>query len=272
MQVVALLLAIAAAALLFLIGFPPGSPTTTWALLPRGRAAGSPLVVAYENARHPNAVRLESALRARGYDLVFLGDNDRWGGFGTKVLAVARFLKTAKIPDSRLVFVVDARDVVPNASPEEAAAAFGRYFPRDAMVTGAERACCVPATSKALREWMDVRNPKEDFRFLNAGLIAGRAGTLRSVYPFGVTRENQDDQAQLIEYWHRNPEGIVLDTQQRLFSNANKWDWNMVTGCPYVRGGDGAKPAFIQTQGGYWECYDKLFGGGDWRVPPKAEP
>jgi hypothetical protein len=84
--------------------------------------------------------------------------------------------------------------------------------------------------------------------YLNAGLIAGRAGDLKRHITNLQIKEIEDDQAVWTDYMYRNPESVVLDYSQRLFSSTQ---WR--------RGPEGCVFDFLEQKEGEAKHGQRLF-------------
>jgi hypothetical protein len=176
--------------------------------------------------------------------------------------------------------------------------------PAGAIVAGTEGRCCVSAmtnfrpgelfdaegrrNARACRSgqhgcpWQGAgRRPWQQFmgslavkrgtdsveRYLNAGLMAGRAVDLLRVIDYIDIREDEDDQAVFSDLLYREPDMIVLDYKQELFGNSRYWLGIDNGGCPYsldmstrrLRHDDyGTHPVFVHAAAGFWECLDSM--------------
>ena len=111
--------------------------------------------------------------------------------------------------------------------------------------------------------------------YLNAGLIAGKAHDLISIFEALNIREDEDDQAVLTDFMYRNPNLFALDYDQSMFGN-NRWQLG-TDGCMfhfpfYANDTDntsligrqlehvetGTSPLFIHSPGPSKECHHKL--------------
>jgi hypothetical protein len=99
--------------------------------------------------------------------------------------------------------------------------------------------------------------------YLNAGLMAGKAGDLLRVIEAADIEVHEDDQAVLTDFMYRRPYEIILDYNQLLFGN-NRHEQN---GCVFqdetndkrlVHRETGATPLFIHSPGGYISCHESL--------------
>jgi hypothetical protein len=99
--------------------------------------------------------------------------------------------------------------------------------------------------------------------FLNAGLIAGKAGDMLRLFERADFEVHEDDQAVLTDFMYRHPNELILDYNQVLFGN-NRHEAN---GCVFqdetndkrlIHRETGATPLFIHSPGGYISCHESL--------------
>ena len=100
--------------------------------------------------------------------------------------------------------------------------------------------------------------------FLNAGLIAGRAGDMLRLFVTADFEVHEDDQAVLTDYMYRRPNEIILDYNQVLFGNNRHHETN---GCIFQDQNSDkrltnketkATPLFIHSPGGHYTCHESL--------------
>lgn len=216
-------------------------------------------VITYENTNHEHLEHLKRSARFFGWpELTVIGTGETWEGFGTKIFAYTKYLK--HLPGDDIVVLIDARDVLINGTPAQF---LERFTYSKALIVSAEFGCCAPGEPQITeddRKWMESHTDNPN-RYLNSGMIAGRVSSFQCVYPFGVTKATDDDQNAMVRYWRKNPEDIILDYDEKLFSNAT-WSPNS-NGYPLGNGqwiskSSGGSPIFIQTQARNWQCYEKL--------------
>lgn len=107
------------------------------------------------------------------------------------------------------------------------------------------------------------------FPYLNAGMLVGRAKSIKLVYEWIQATPEEDDQALLSEVFAVKPKWQKLDYEQALFGT-NRWIMGADEGCLYdwEKNPDGTgqfknkitgeTPHFIHTSGKFWDCYKKL--------------
>lgn len=216
-------------------------------------------LITYENTEHKNLRHLCESARHFGWPTVtVLGKGEKWTGFGTKIFAYTKYLKT--LPGDDIAVVIDARDVLVNGTPSQFLESFK---PSTSLLVSAEFGCCaegIPKITEDDQKWMESQTDNPN-RYLNSGMVAGLVSSFQKTYPFGMLKLEEDDQNAMVHYWMKHPDDIALDYDETLFSNAT---WS-----PNAKGydfGDGRwiskssrkSPIFIQTQAKNWECYKKL--------------
>ena len=150
----------------------------------------------------------------------------------------------------------------------------GDYFDEDGHRTGR---ACASGHSPCLWNGDEKTIPWESFMkdlamekvvagkdlYLNAGLIAGKAGDLLRVVETADFEVHEDDQAVLTDYMYRRPNELILDYDQMLFGNNR----HAVHGCVFqaetsdkrlIHMETGATPLFIHSPGGYVSCHESL--------------
>lgn len=278
-------------------------------LEPSVKTESDPLVLTFQNNPHQaNLKNIVASLKRWGWDFEVIGQGLKWKGFGTKFINYALHLKTLK-DKNRIVVLVDSTDLIANGAPEEFIKTYLRISnyknTHHRIVISAEKACCVTPMSFHLpgdfvqngmkksraiesgtrnndgdQVWktrMEAQKNIEgfegnglDYKFLNSGMIVGRAKDLIEMFDFLKTESNEDDQALASEYFLRFPEKVLLDYNNVLFSNSNFWaGFNNLNGCYYslneyigrfVNTESDSFPFFIQTPAKHWVCYDHLVG------------
>ena len=216
-------------------------------------------IVTYENTNHNHLKHLKRSAQFFGWpEITVIGAGETWEGFGTKIFAYTDYLKT--LPGDDIVVLIDARDVLINGTPAQF---LERFTPARVLIVSAEFGCCSegdPVITADDRRWIEsyTDNPN---RYLNSGMVAGLVSSFQRVYPFGMTKAGEDDQNAMTRYWKDNPEDIILDYDERLFSNAtwspNSNGYTLGNG-QWISKSSGGSPIFIQTQAKNWGCYTKL--------------
>jgi hypothetical protein len=216
-------------------------------------------LITYENTDHKHLKHLRRSARHFGWpEVTVLGKDEEWLGFGTKIFAYTKYLKT--LPGTDVAIIIDARDVLVNGTPSE----FLKWFnPSSSLFVSAEYGCCaegVPNITETEKQWMESRTDNPN-RYLNSGMIAGLVSSFQKIYPFGMLKVDEDDQNAMVHYWMKHPDDIVLDYDEILFSNAT-WSPNSESYAfgngRWISKSSKKPPIFIQTQAKNWDCYKKL--------------
>ena len=99
--------------------------------------------------------------------------------------------------------------------------------------------------------------------YLNAGMIAGRAGDILRVFEMADFHVFEDDQAVLTDLMFVRPEEIILDYNQAIFGNNR----HSSSGCMFqdvteeqrlLHAETGTTPLFIHSPGGFISCHEGL--------------
>lgn len=243
-------------------------------------------VISYENNKsNKHKKYLEKKLLYYGYDCVFLGDGEKWRGFGSKFKAYQEYIKNNNLSDKDILVIIDSRDVYVNRPSKELIGAFRDFYEKHngdldknlKLVFSSEKACCTPGINdnekgkmKNIALERDPNLKKEiDSYYLNAGLCIGYVKAFKKHFLNINMNLEDDDQTKITKYWlNGHLDNIVLDYNHELFSNAHIWGNNInLNGCKYIKNGDtfvikdtNVSPFFIQTPAKYWKCYNYLYG------------
>jgi len=182
-----------------------------------------PLVIGYDNTldQDENTKFFIETMKTNDWEYALLSVSAKWNGFEDKLLAVKRFLDT--LPTDKVVVISDTRDVVCCRTSKHFLQAFSskkkdisvsmELFCFNEFDADAERGNCVPLT----KYWLETKPSVKPLRkFVNAGLICGRAGALRKFYTYAVNKGYLDDQIVLGRYINEYPTEIFADTEAEL--------------------------------------------------------
>ena len=181
------------------------------------------LVISYDNDPTDNTRFFVKTLEANGWAYTMLGRGEVWKGFITRVKAYNNYL--ASLDPNSIVLLSDARDVVCVRSPKAFMDAF-RSFEGD-FVVSMELFCgketdvpvdfkdgqCIPLTN-----YWKYHNIQElpIRKFVNAGLVAGKAGAIQKWLQFAIDNNFENDQLALCYYINKFPERIRVDSEAKL--------------------------------------------------------
>ena len=136
----------------------------------------------------------ENSLKKLGWNYKILGKGEKWGGW---VWRMDMYLETLKglDPDTRVI-LSDASDVIALKGP-----------PMDIdnnikIMTGAESLCT--SVCKPINKFIKLRNITGKKKFVNAGLIYGKARTLIDMYSWIIEKGFTDDQLGICTYFEQN--------------------------------------------------------------------
>ena len=183
----------------------------------------TPLVISYDNAPTENTKTFERSLKKNGWQYKFVGEGETWRGFPNKLNGYYNALK--ELHDDKVVVVSDARDVFCLRSSKWFMHAY-KSMESDFIVS-TEATCsgsfdreeplgnCIPVT-----EYWKYHNIKRDqlpnHRYVNSGLIVGKAKLIRRFFQWSIETAQTDDQIALCRYINLNPSLCKLDTELRL--------------------------------------------------------
>ena len=172
-------------------------------------------------------------------------------------------------------------------------AKLGDYFHPDG--TRKERAC-YSGHSPCLWNGDDKALPWENFMmdlaldrlgvgddvYLNAGMIAGRAGDILRVFDMADFHVFEDDQAVLTDLMYVRPQEIILDYNQAIFGNNRHSTYGcmfhrVTTDRRLIHTNTKSTPLFIHSPGGFTSCHERLaaklgveLGGAEERMKLQA--
>lgn len=178
----------------------------------------SPLVVSYDNCPNDNTRLFVKTLETNGWNYKLLGMGDVWRGLINKVVGYHDYLKT--IDPQTVVILSDARDVFCVRGPKAFLEGW-RTFNKD-MVVSMELFCdatmdkpdnYVGQQCVSLTKYWAHHNIKQlpSRKFVNSGLVAGRAGELCKWLQWTLDNKYLNDQLALGIYMNLFPERIAID-------------------------------------------------------------
>lgn len=177
-----------------------------------------PLVVTYDNAPTENTKYFLQTLEKNKWKYKLIGEGEKWEGFTSKLKGYANYIKT--LDPNQLIIVSDARDVVCLRGPKAFTKGY-QSFNKD-IVVSMELLCCgnfnPPPDSKCvqcvhLTEYWKHYNITDlpDRKFVNSGLVAGKATSVLDWLEWSLTNKFTDDQLALGTYINTFPQKIGLD-------------------------------------------------------------
>jgi hypothetical protein len=183
-----------------------------------------PIVITMDTNPNDEALRFLKTLTTQGWKYRLVGTDEKWVSFLHRSARYLEELKiiAAKTPD-RVCVIADCRDVLCVRTPLSFMDAFNT-FEKDIVVSG-EFLCGgdpIPKPGVNCTDlkpyWESIGYNNEDLpirRFVNAGLIAGKAGALVQMYLWMVTtgldNKMYDDQVLMGKYINAHPEAVQFD-------------------------------------------------------------
>ena len=179
----------------------------------------SPLVITYDNAPTENTKLFLRTLEKHKWNYKLIGEGEVWQGFITRLNGYANYVKT--LDPNQLIILSDARDVVCLRGPKAFTKGF-ESFNRD-LVVSAELLMggqfnppmdfvCFQAVH--LTEYWSKHNisPLPDRKFVNGGLVAGKASAVLNWLQWSIDNKFTDDQLALGNYMNNFPQRCGIDT------------------------------------------------------------
>lgn len=187
-----------------------------------------PLLISYDNAPTEETEFFIKTLKANRWNYNIVGIGDKWEGFTTRTKSYYAHLKL--LPEDQIVILSDARDVVCVRSPKAFVDAYASF--KKPIVVSMELVCggkmnvpddfkffqCKPLTEY----WRNLgMTDKPARKFVNAGLVCGRAGDLVKFYEWAIKNEFTDDQLALGHYMCSFPDQVGADIHAELLHTTN---------------------------------------------------
>jgi len=182
----------------------------------------TPFVITMCNASdppHPNTENYKKTLETNGWNYVILGRGTEWTGFAGRLRLYHS--EISKMDPEQLIVVTDARDVLCIAPPKNFRQAFNR-FGKDLLVSMELFAegfmTYYPDKEYGQVTYLDkyFAHYKIDItnivrKYVNAGLIAGKAKDVLKLYEWSTENHFTDDQKALGAYMNAFPERVAAD-------------------------------------------------------------
>jgi hypothetical protein len=154
----------------------------------------------------------ENSLKKFGWKYKILGRGHEWGGWVWRMKIYLESLKKLH-PDTKVI-LSDASDVIALRGP-----------PMDIdeninIMVGAESLCSLGICKPILR-FTKLRNIKGKKKFINAGLIYGKAGKIMDMYSWIIEKGFKDDNLGICIYFEKNYTDLSLsiDSESKYFFN-----------------------------------------------------
>lgn len=188
-----------------------------------------PIVVSYENQfdSNVNAQFYRDTLIQNKWEYEFIGNGEKWNGFITRIIAYQSFLRT--LPAEKIVVLSDARDVMCCRSSCSFMNSILPILRENKIIASAELFLLgrINWTSDQMQEkgadffyngtqlteyWTHFTPPHNASRkYVNAGLMIGKATHLLELFNWIVDNQFTDDQLGVAHYMNRFPHKVMLD-------------------------------------------------------------
>jgi hypothetical protein len=185
------------------------------------------ILVTYENEDTPEFQFLEKTAKKNGWNIMRIGFGEKWLGFTNKINGYREICD--KVSDDTIIVFSDARDVVCLRPPNAFKDAY-EYMKSDIIVS-AEVVCegklSVPDDYEgkqcvSLHPYYKyhIIKPHSIRKFVNSGLIAGKANALRHMWQWIIDQKIIDDQLGVGMYMNAFPMNIKLDCDAELLHSS----------------------------------------------------
>ena len=176
-----------------------------------------PLLITYDNAPNENSEFFFETCKRNGWNIRHVGLGEKWEGFINKINAYKKICY--ELPPDQIVVISDARDVFCVRPPKAFIEGFLEF--KSNIVVSTELFCggkldipesykCVQCCS--LNPYYKSRGMTPGIRkFINSGLIAGRAKQLGDMWNWILENKFTDDQLGVHHYANTFPDHIMLD-------------------------------------------------------------
>lgn len=151
----------------------------------------------------------ETSARQWGYEYTILGLGVPWEGFSTKQTLLLQYFET--LPDTAIVAIVDAYDLIMAGPPEELLQKYQTF--QTPIVVGGENECilnCHPHRCPVNHA---------EYKYVNGGCVIGTIHALSDLYEYALQHSPHDDQIGIAKYMDDHCEQVAVDGQQTLVAN-----------------------------------------------------
>lgn len=164
-------------------------------------------------------VMLCSIAKNLNYDLKVCGSNLKWEGCKTKYKAYYEELLNCEEND--LIICADAYDTIPLRSYEDFKSIYNNNFSNNKIVASAETNC-IPGICQTIENWKGFSAIRNRRKYVNSGLICGKAKALKKFWKLALDSDILDDQIFLGKYMNLNDDesNITLDHESLLMQTA----------------------------------------------------
>jgi hypothetical protein len=206
-------------------------------------ALDNPLLISYEtDMNNINTKIFELTLQKNKWEYTFIGNKNKWINMMDKAKGFYDYLKT--LPSEKIVILSDSRDVICCRSPKSFINDYNNLSNGKIMLSAElflqgsmewevnEDYTSGISLDKYWRKieqnkstvfvqgiplynywnYLDIEKPNiPNRKYINAGLIAGKAGMLRDMIKWIIDNNYEDDQHGFSHYINKYPENVYLD-------------------------------------------------------------
>ena len=196
-----------------------------------------PLVISYESSlkSNENAQMFKKTLDNLDWKYVFIGEDCKWEGFKTRIVSYANYLKN--LPDNKVIILSDARDVFACRSPHfflniinniiniENKFIISSELFLHGHINWTEEEVIEKKSNNPNYFWQGepLTNYWKNYnisdlpkrKYVNAGLIIGKAKQLLDAFEWMIKNNFNDDQLGFATYINTFPNKVYLDTDAK---------------------------------------------------------
>ncbi len=207
-------------------------------------------LISFANKNHVGLVNLQTSLtKCKGWEHILIGQDVKWEGWITRMKAYVDICST--ISPEELIVLCDAFDVLCLQSSDQFSNVF-KTFQKN-IVIGSESDCKYPNCYEPKNYWAKCDIKQDEMKkYVNGGLMCGKASKLKEMWKWCVENYTSDDQYALGLYIDKYPLEVALDTKSILFFNDNsgqlKYEFNTIDNS-ITFNEVAIKPFFVHFQG-----------------------
>ncbi len=169
----------------------------------------------FANSNHVGLINLTKSIQP-GWELIILGKSQKWEGWKTRMNSYMEACK--KCLEDEVIVLCDAFDILCLRYADSFEDEFKTF--QVPIVVGAETGCAIINCHTPTIWWKINNTPDQEKRkYVNGGLIAGRAGDLGKMWEWILDQKYNDDQFGIGKYADAFPRNIDLDIYSKLFFN-----------------------------------------------------
>ena len=184
----------------------------------------------------------EDTATRSGFNPIVLGLGEKWTGFDMYQSLLIEYLQSCEY--NKMIVITDVFDVLVVGSPRELDIKYRSM--KAPIVVGAEKTCAF----NCLKNHGSHGINHSVFKYINTGMVVGKAGDLLKMYQWCVKRprhETLDSEQVAVSLYKKAFPGIVaLDGEQSMVANTSKKrDLKPIDGRRFVHTVTHQKPVFV---------------------------